>query len=551
MISDQVAKRRRAMVAGGFWPDRVLLDYFDALLDGTPEAAAIVAHQASAAALTRLNYRDLGERVERIAVNLAAGGVEAGDVVSFQLPNWWQFIALHLACLRIGAISNPLMPILRQRELEFMLNHANSKVIVTPAIFRDFDYGAMVAGMRDKLPHLRHAYVIGGAGEASFERLHKTPVDKAKAEALFSARRPGPDDVIQILYTSGTTGEPKGVTHTSNTLLSNLIPYIDSLHLTGDDMVLMASPLAHQTGFLYGVMMPFLLGCPVVLEDVWNRKVAADLFEQEKPTFTMASTPFLADLTEEAETRPEAFTSLRIFLSAGAPIPRVLVRRATENLGATIASGWGMTENGAVTVTRPEDVPEKVFETDGRCLSGMEIRTIDAADKPVMPGEEGRLQVRGCSNFVGYLKRPDLDNIDAEGWFDTGDLARIDAEGYVRITGRAKDIIIRGGENVPVIEIEGLIYKHPDVADVAIVAMPDERLGERACAFVTAKPGASLTLPKITEFLLSQHISKTYLPEHLEVLEALPRTPSGKIQKFKLRDMAKALKPEQKTGKMG
>lgn len=159
--------------------------------------------------------------------------------------------------------------------------------------------------------------------------------------------------------------------------------------------------------------------------------------------------------------------------------------------------------------------------------------------------------MRGCSNFVGYLKRPDLDNIDAEGWFDTGDLARIDAEGYVRITGRAKDIIIRGGENIPVIEIEGLIYKHPDVGDVAIVAMPDERLGERACAFVTAKPGASLTLPKLTEFLLSQHIAKTYLPEHLEVLEALPRTPSGKIQKFKLRDMAKGLKPEQKTGKTG
>jgi cyclohexanecarboxylate-CoA ligase len=440
------------------------------------------------------------------------------------------------------------MPILRQRELEFMLNHAGSKVMVTPALFRDFDYGAMIAGMREALPHLRHAYVVGGAGDTGFERLYEAPVDKARAEALFSARRPAPDDVIQILYTSGTTGEPKGVTHTSNTLLSNLVPYIDSLHLTGDDKVLMASPLAHQTGFLYGVMMPFLLGCPVVLQDVWNRKVAGDLFEQEGPTFTMASTPFLADLTEEAETRPEAFAPLRIFLSAGAPIPRVLVRRATENLGATIASGWGMTENGAVTVTRPEDAPEKVFETDGRCLPGMEIRTVDAADKPVAAGEEGRLQVRGCSNFVGYLKRPDLDNIDAEGWFDTGDLARIDSEGYVRITGRAKDIIIRGGENVPVVEIEGLIYKHPDVADVAIVAMPDERLGERACAFVTAKPGASLTLSQIAEFLLSQRVSKTYLPERLEVVEALPRTPSGKIQKFKLRDMAKTLGPAGKAG---
>jgi cyclohexanecarboxylate-CoA ligase len=545
MTSDEFAKRRQAMVAGGFWVDRTLLDYVDALLARTPEATAIVGHQAGAGALVRLSYRELGERVERIAVNLARRGVEPGDVVSFQLPNWWQFIALHLACLRIGAITNPMMPILRQRELEFMLNHARSKVIVTPAVFRDFDYGAMIAGMRDGLPHLRHAFVIGGTGEARFEHLHETPVDAAEARALFSARRPGPDDVIQILYTSGTTGEPKGVTHTSNTLISNLIPYIDRLHLTGDDKVAMASPLAHQTGFLYGVMMPFLLGCPVVLQDVWNRKVAADLFAEEKSTFTMASTPFLADLTEEGEARPDAFKSLRIFLSAGAPIPRVLVRRASEHLGATIASGWGMTENGAVTVTRPEDPPEKVFETDGCALPGMDVRTVDAADKPVAAGEEGRLQVRGCSNFVGYLKRPDLDNIDADGWFDTGDLARIDPEGFVRITGRAKDIIIRGGENIPVVEVEGLIYKYPDVVDVAIVAMPDDRLGERACAFVTAKPGTSVTLPKITEFLLSQRITKTYLPERLEVLEALPRTPSGKIQKFKLRDMAKTLKPGQ------
>ena len=172
----------------------------------------------------------------------------------------------------------------------------------------------------------------------------------------------------------------------------------------------------------------------------------------------------------------------------------------------------------------------------------MEVRTVDVHDRPQPAGEEGRLQVRGCSNFVGYLRRPDLDAVDAEGWFETGDLARIDADGYVRITGRAKDIIIRGGENIPVVEIEGLIYKHPDVQDVAIVAMPDERLGERACAFVTAKPGATLSLQSVVDYLGQQHVSKNYLPEHLEVMAELPRTASGKIQKFVLRDMAKSLK---------
>ncbi|WP_293425084.1 AMP-binding protein [Phreatobacter sp.] len=540
---DGFAARRDAMVKARFWKNRTLLDDFDLRLKDGPQALAIVAHDAMTGSQTRLTYGELGERVTRIAFNLAGLGIAPGDIVSYQLPNWWQFVALHLACLRIGAITNPIMPILRRRELEFMLNHARSKVIVTPRRFRDFDHGAMIAGMRDALPHLDHALVIGGEDEAAFERLHDQPVDGKAAEALFAARRPKPDDIIQVLYTSGTTGEPKGVMHTSNTQISNLGPYIERLHLSGRDIVFMASPLAHQTGFMYGLMMPIVLGCHVVLQDIWNRKVAADLFAAERPSFTMASTPFLADLTDEAEARPEAFRSLRVFLSAGAPIPRVLVRRATDHMGATIASGWGMTENGAVTVTKPEDPPEKAFETDGCPLPGMEVRVVDPADRPLAAGEEGRLQVRGSSNFVGYLKRPDFNAVDAEGWFDTGDLARIDSEGYVRITGRAKDIIIRGGENIPVVEIEGLVYKHPDINDVAIVAMPDDRLGERACAFITTKPGTEVTLGDVTAFLSSLDITKNYLPERLEILDELPRTASGKIQKFRLREMAKTMKP--------
>ncbi|MEQ1615311.1 MAG: AMP-binding protein, partial [Hyphomicrobiaceae bacterium] len=422
MQSEGFAARRAAMIAAGFWKERVLLDYFDALLIKAPQSPAIAAHDATTAVTTRLTYAELGEKVDRIALNLARLGVDQGDVVSYQLPNWWQFIALHLACLRIGAVTNPIMPILRRRELEFMLNHAQSKVIVTPGRWRDFDYAGMIAGMRPAVPHLKHALVIGGEGDKAFERLHDQPIDRWEADALFAARRPSPDDVIQVLYTSGTTGEPKGVMHTSNTQISNLWPYIERLHIKSSDVVFMASPLAHQTGFMYGLMMPILLGTHVVLQDIWNRKVAADLIQSEKPTFTMASTPFLADLTDEAETRPAAFNSLRTFLAAGAPIPRVLVRRATEHMGATIASGWGMTENGAVTVTRPEDPPEKAFETDGRALPGMATRIVDAAGTAVAAGSEGRLQVRGCSNFVGYLKRPDLTAIDADGWFDTGDL---------------------------------------------------------------------------------------------------------------------------------
>lgn len=535
--------RRPGMVAAGFWHDRTLLDDFDARIRDRPHDPAIVAHAVASGTRTRLTYAGLGERVDRIAVGLAGLGVEHGDVVSYQLPNWWEFVALHLACLRIGAVTNPIMPIMRQRELEYMLNHARSKVMVTPATFRDFDYAAMIAGMRSVLPHLKHALVVGGSGDTAFERLYAEPVACGARDDLFAARRPAPDDVIQVLYTSGTTGAPKGVMHTSNTLISNIVPYRECLHLSQSDTVFMASPLAHQTGFIYGVMMPIHLGAPAVLQDVWSSAVAADLFAQEQPTFTMASTPFLADLTDAAERRPEAFRALRVFVSAGAPIPRVLVRRATEHLGANIVSGWGMTENGAVTITRPGDAPEKVFETDGAALPGMEIRTVDVNGRALAAGEEGYLQVRGCSNFAGYLNRPDLVTFDSEGWFDTGDLARIDAEGYVRITGRSKDIIIRGGENIPVVEIEGLLYRHPAVQDVAIVAMPDPRLGERACAFVTARAGASLSLADVVAYLAGQQVSKTYLPEHLEVVAEMPRTPSGKIQKFRLREMARSLRP--------
>jgi len=253
----------------------------------------------------------------------------------------------------------------------------------------------------------------------------------------------------------------------------------------------------------------------------------------------MASTPFLSDLTDVVGAHGCVLPSLRIFLSAGAPIPRVLVERATQALKANIVSAWGMTENGAVTTTRLDDSPQKIFHTDGCPLPGMEVRVTDPANKPLPPGTEGMLKVCGCSNFVGYLKRPQLYGHDADGWFDTGDLAQIDADGFIRITGRSKDIIIRGGENIPVVEIEGLLFRHPAIQTVAIVGFPDRRLGERACAFVVLKPGGTFSKEEMVRFLEQEKISKHYLPERVEIVNDLPRTPSGKVQKFKLREVAR------------
>jgi cyclohexanecarboxylate-CoA ligase len=538
--------RLRAEQARGLWPNRILTDYLDAAVEARPDQVAITGTNSATGERATLTYADLARRVERIALGLAGLGVQPGEVVSFQLPNWWQYPALYLACVRIGAVANPLMPIFRQRELRYMLNFAESRVVIVPASYRDFDYAAMLAEIRPDLASVRHAFVVNGKGELSFERhfLDRAWEKETDAQALFKARRPGPNDLTQLLYTSGTSGEPKAVMHVSNTLLVMALQYIEWVRLGSKDVVFMASPLAHQTGFVYGMMMPVVLGTKLVLLDIWSAPDAARLIQAEGATFTMASTPFLSDLASNEAVTREAVKTLRTFVCAGAPIPSVIVQKATERLGIEVLSCWGMTENGGVTIARPGDPPEKIFGTDGHALGGMEVRVVDAEGRPVPTGAVGRLQARGTFTFVGYLKKPELNAWDEEGWFETGDLARMDEDGYIRIAGRSKDVIIRGGENIPVVEVENLLYRHPKVQDAAVVAMPDPRLGERACAFVVPRPGERPSFEEMTAFLAKEGMAKSYWPERLEIVEAMPRTPSGKIQKFKLREAAAKLGAE-------
>ncbi len=531
-------KRQAAMKEGGHWRGETLLDHLARAVAQMPGKTAVVASQSEQGRERRLTYEELDRLSDLVALSLEDRGIGHGDVVSFQLPNWWEFTVLHLACLKLGAISNPLMIIFRERELNFMLGLAETKVLVVPAKFRNFDYAAMAANVQASLPSLEHIFIVNGEGEQSFDMLLKPRAGEEGRQRLHE-RKLSPDDVIQLLYTSGTTGEPKGVMHTSNTMLSNLVPFAERLHLGQNDVIHMPSPMAHQLGFMYGLVLPVMLGATAVLQDVFVAQTMAEQITREGATFTMGATPFLNDLTDYVERTESATPTLRVFVSAGAPIPRALVTKARQVLGAAIISAWGMSENGAVTTTRPEDPEEKTGNTDGKALPGMEVRIVDVEGKTLPSGAEGQLQVRGCSNFVGYLKRPELDNTNAEGWFDTGDIARMDEDGYIRIAGRSKDIIIRGGENIPVVEIEGILFKHPKIAGVAIVGYPDERLGERACAYVTLKEGAALTFEEMTSFLKDQKMAVQYIPERLEIVEELPRTPSGKIQKFKLREAAK------------
>jgi len=530
-------ERIREMTAAGYWRNETLAQYLDRWATARPDRPAVVDGAG------RHTWGELARAVERVAYGLRAAGVEPGSAISCQLPNWNEFILVALAASRLGAILNPIPPIYRAHELRFILNLLESRVLVIPETFRAFGYVEMVAGFHPQVPRLEHVFVARGTpghGMRSFAELTTT------AWEARDGRRPlpgiDPNAVAEVIFTSGTTGEPKGVMHTCNTALSIVYPLIERMAFTDRDVILMSSTFGHQTAYLYGFCLLLLLGGKGVWLDVWNAEEAARLIEAEGVTFTMGATPFLQDLTYSPAVEQRNISSLRVFTSAGAPIPRKLVEDARRRLDCAISAGWGMTEDGLVTCNGLDDPEEKVFGTDGAPLPGMELQVVDDAGQPVPPKTNGNLLVRGHAQFVGYLKRPELTGAShtPDGWFMTGDRAILDPDGHVSISGRTKDIIIRGGENIPVVEIENLLFAHPKIANVAVVAMPDPRLGERACAFVIPKPSETLTLAEVVRYLETKEVARQKFPERLEIVGEFPMTASGKIQKFRLREIVAA-----------
>jgi len=532
--------RREEMLQQGYWLNKTILQSLNEAVQQYPDKVALVSYKTEDQSEKSFTYREMLHTANKISLGLKRLGVQKQDIVSCQLPNWWEFTLLYIACRRIGAILNPLMPIFRERELSFMLKHTESKVFIVPKVFRKFDHEKLAYQLQKNTETLEHVIVVGGEGENSFEKLllnHGLDNDPQILNTLNDVTITA-DDIAQLVFTSGTTGEPKGVMHSANTLFSNIVPYAKRLHLSKDDVIFMGSPMAHQTGFMYGLIMPVLLKAKAVLQDVWDVNTAIDLIHKHQVTFTMASTPFLNDLSEAVLDTHQSLDSLKLFLCAGAPIPSTLVQKARQNLGVKVISAWGMTECGAVTTTRPEDDDERSFNTDGLPLPGVEVKIVDDHGEILPPHQSGTLMIRSCSNFGGYMKRPHLNETSEDGWFDTGDIAYQDEQGYIRIAGRKKDVIIRGGENIPVAEVESLIYLHPGIATVALVPYPDDRMGEKACAIVKLKEGAEqIVLKDLVDFLKMHNLANQYLPERLEVWEDIPMTPSGKIQKFKLRDL--------------
>ncbi|WP_144528080.1 AMP-binding protein [Peribacillus simplex] len=520
----------------GVWPNRTILDYLNDAIVKHPDKMAIIDKKSS------FTYKQLGKLVDRIALGLLHIGLGKGDVVSFQLPNWNEFIILHYAITRIGAISNPLIPIYRDREIGYMVGMAESKMIVVPEYFRGFYYPDMIERLSHQWPSMKHIYVIGDSapnGMKLFSSLFEEPWEDRMDSSILDEITHDPNDVTEIIFTSGTTGSPKGVMHTHNTLCISTNYWIDRLHLTSDDVLFMASTFAHQTGFGYGVRLPTHIGGTGVYQDIWNPREFIEWVEREKITFTAGATPFLQDTVQMEGIERYDLNSLRVFVALGAPIPRHLVKEAMEKVPFKILSGWGQTEDGLVTLTRLEDPEEKLTNTDGIPFPGMELKVVDFEGEVCAPNIEGSLLVKGPALFVGYFKR--IDDTLAEysdGWFITGDRAFMDEDGYIRISGRNKDIIIRGGENIPVAYVENVLYEHPDISSAQVIAVPDSRLQEKACACISMKTGKSpITMDSMQEFLSDKGLAKQYWPEFLEIMDDFPRTASGKIQKFRLREM--------------
>lgn len=517
-------ERLDRLTRAGSWAGNLIDDYLAAAASRTPDKVAVVDRAGAH------TYAELDRDVNRFADALANRGVERGDVVSWLLPNWTEAIVVHLAALRIGAISNPIIPIYRHRETAFIMRQAATKVAVVPSEFRGFDYPAMLEEIRPDVPSLQVVVVVGdeagqGLGRVGFDAL------LSEADLAPPARRErDANDIALLLYTSGTTSAPKGALHSHNTLDYENRSIVDFFTLTEEDVVFMPSPVGHIIGVLYGMQLPFMLGSTVVLLDVWEPGRALELIQHYRCTFTVAATPFLHGLLHHPELSSYDTSSLRFFACGGADVPPELVRQATETLGCVVSRGYGSTEYPTATACNADDPLDKRAQTDGRPIGDAEVRL----------SEDGELQVRGPELFLGYLDSAlDTDAFTADGWLRTGDLAHIDADGYVEIIGRQKDIIIRGGENISAKEIEDALFEHPRIREVAVVSAPDPVLGERVCAVVVPAAGTTVTLPEVSEWLSHRRMARQKLPERLLLLDELPRNPSGKIQKFKLRDLTR------------
>ncbi|EEZ7043420.1 medium-chain fatty-acid--CoA ligase [Escherichia coli] len=523
-------QRRAAYRQQGLWGDASLADYWQQTARAMPDKIAVVDNHGAS-----YTYSALDHAASCLANWMLAKGIESGDRIAFQLPGWCEFTVIYLACLKIGAVSVPLLPSWREAELVWVLNKCQAKMFFAPTLFKQTRPVDLILPLQNQLPQLQQIVGVDKLAPATSSlSLSQIIADNT---SLTTAITTHGDELAAVLFTSGTEGLPKGVMLTHNNILASERAYCARLNLTWQDVFMMPAPLGHATGFLHGVTAPFLIGARSVLLDIFTPDACLALLEQQRCTCMLGATPFVYDLLNVLEKQPADLSALRFFLCGGTTIPKKVARECQQR-GIKLLSVYGSTESSPHAVVNLDDPLSRFMHTDGYAAAGVEIKVVDDARKTLPPGCEGEEASRGPNVFMGYFDEPELTAraLDEEDWYYSGDLCRMDEAGYIKITGRKKDIIVRGGENISSREVEDILLQHPKIHDACVVAMSDERLGERSCAYVVLKaPHHSLSLEEVVAFFSRKRVAKYKYPEHIVVIEKLPRTTSGKIQKFLLR----------------
>ena len=523
-------QRRAAYRQQGLWGDASLADYWQQTARAMPDKIAVVDNHGAT-----YTYSALDHAASCLANWMLAKGIESGDRIAFQLPGWCEFTVIYLACLKTGAVSGPLLPSWREAELVWVLNKCQAKMFFAPTLFKQTRPVDLILPLQNQLPQLQQIVGVDKLAPATSSlSLSQILADNTPLTTAITTHG---DELAAVLFTSGTEGLPKGVMLTHNNILASERAYCARLNLTWQDVFMMPAPLGHATGFLHGVTAPFLIGARSVLLDIFTPDACLALLEQQRCTCMLGATPFVYDLLNLLEKQPADLSALRFFLCGGTTIPKKVARECQQR-GIKLLSVYGSTESSPHAVVNLDDPLPRFMHTDGYAAAGVEIKVVDDARKTLPPGCEGEEASRGPNVFMGYFDEPELTAraLDEEGWYYSGDLCRMDEAGYIKITGRKKDIIVRGGENISSREVEDILLQHPKIHDACVVAMPDERLGERSCAYVVLKaPHHSLSLEEVVAFFSRKRVAKYKYPEHIVVIEKLPRTVSGKIQKFLLR----------------
>jgi acyl-CoA synthetase (AMP-forming)/AMP-acid ligase II len=515
--------RRADYLAAGHWDDTTLAGQVVGHAGDRPDAVAVIDDAG------HHTYADLARHAGSVAAALAERGVGAGSVVSIQLPNRYEAVVAAVAVQSRRAVINPLLPNYRVREVAHVFRTAHPAVILTPGEYRGYDHQALVADVVATTGVAVTPVVVDAnptAGAIGFEQLLEAPP---------GVLEPGQADAVsEVIFTSGTEAQPKAIMHTEQTANFSVRVAHSDLGLAAHDVVWMPSPVGHSTGFNYGVRFALYHGLPLVLQDRWDGDAAAELVAKEGCSYTLAATTFLQDLTEAAGRAGAALDSLRFFGCGGAPVPPHLVDAAAER-GIQVLRLYGSTEVLVGSWNRPSSTRQQKRETDGVAMSHveLEVRADDGRVQP--PGEPGELFVRGPNTCVGFFADPERTAATfADGWVRSGDVLRMDDAGYVTVVARKKEIIIRGGINIAPREIEELLVAFPEVERAAVIGLPDDRLGERMCACVVLRAGRALDFTTMVERLRGAGLATYKLPERLEIVDVLPATASGKIQKHEL-----------------